>query len=337
MGGLPSSIHKPIYKITFADGRYVEACGEHLWGTINGNNKYKVLTTTEILNSNFFKTKRLYVPLCKPIEDKGNANLPLHPYVLGAILGDGNISHKSVKISSADVEIINRVESFLPEGHTIQKIPSSKYEYSITTAAGKANGVTNILRELGLQGSGSFTKFIPEPYKFTSIENKLLLLQGLFDTDGSVNKGNGIIYYTISPELASGVAELIRSLGGMCSIGIKKSPKYTYKDEVRYGQDCYVLNVQRLPLAIKKQLFSLPRKLDLISAGQYDNSGKLRIDTIEYVGDKDCWCISIDSEDKLYLTNEYIVTHNTFTALALASKLKEKTLVVVHTVALRLS
>ena len=326
---------KPIYKITFADGRYVEACGEHLWGTINSGNKYRVLTTTEILNNNFFKTRKLYVPLCKPIEDKGNTSLPLHPYVLGVILGDGCIAQKSVVISSADIEIVNRVESFLPEGHTIKKLPSAKYEYSVTTTVGKVNGVTNTLRQLGLQGSDSFTKFIPEVYKFTSLENKLLLLQGLFDTDGTVNKGNGIEYYTISPELASGVAEIVRSLGGMCSIGIKKSPKYTYKGEVRYGRDCYVLCVQRLPLYLKKQLFSLPRKLDRISAGQYDNSGKLRIDSIEYVGHKDCWCISIDSEDKLYLTDEYIVTHNTFTGLAIAAKLKQKTLIVVHTVALR--
>ena len=327
--------NKPIYKLTFSDGRSVEACEDHLWGTINGNNKYKVLSTKDILQSTFFKNKRMYVPLCSPINDTNNTALPIHPYVLGVILGDGGITHGTIKVSSADIEIINRIRSFLPPGHYIEKIPSAKYEYIITSDIGKPNEVLNSLRDLGLQGCNSFSKFIPKEYIFTSLENKLFLLQGLLDTDGSVNKGNGIMYYTISPKLSESVAEIVRSLGGICTIGLKKSPKYTYKDEVKYGQDCYVLNLQRLPLELKKQLFSLPRKLDLISAGQYDNSGKLRIDKIEYVGDKDCWCIAIDSIDKLYITNQYIVTHNTFSALALASKLKQKTLVVTHTVALR--
>jgi hypothetical protein len=298
---------KPIYKVTFADGRHVEACEEHLWGTIDENNKYKVLNTKEILNNKFFKNKELYVPLCSPIEDN-TSKLPLHPYVLGAVLKEGNITHKNVKISSTDIEVINRVKLFLPEGFTIQK---TKHEYSIT------GGVANILREMGLHERNSF---IPEVYKFTSVQNKLFLLQGLFDTDGDVN--NGITYYTTFSQLANGVAEVVRSLGGMCNI------------EYRNEND-YVLNIQGLPLYLKKQLFSSSKKSDFISAEPYDDLSKLRIDSIEYVGNKDCWCISIDSEDKLYLTDQYIVTHNTFTALAIAAKLKQKTLIIVHTVALR--
>lgn len=326
--------NKPIYKFTFADGRTVEACEDHLWYTVNANKVNKVLSTKEILNSNYYKRKKLYIPLCSAIEDINTNNLPIHPYLLGVILGDGCISHNQIVVSSKDEHILNRVRELLPPNHYIKFVPNTNCAYRITSDIGKPNILLNKLRDLGLQGTKSNSKFIPEEYIYTSLENKLQLLQGLIDTDGYVDKDNKIEYYTVSKALAETFASIIYSLGGQCSIGVKK-PTYTYKGELKSGQDCYVLRPQRLPYDLKRKLVSLPRKLELIRNGQYDNSNTLRINDIEYVGNKDCWCISIDSANKLYLTNNYIVTHNTFTGLAIAGKLSQKTLVVVHNQVLR--
>ena len=84
-------------------------------------------------------------------------------------------------------------------------------------------------------------------------------------------------------------------------------------------------------MKLKENFFSLPRKKERIKAGAYDNSGKILVKSVNFLNKQDCSCISIYSEDKLYLTDNYIVTHNTFTAIAIATKLKQKTLVIVHT------
>lgn len=327
--------NKAVYKITFQDGRVVEACGEHLWETINDNKVTKIMTTEEILQSNYFKRKKLYIPLCSPISDDNDNKLPLHPYLLGFLLGDGGFSARSIMFSTADNEIIDKLRTIIPKDHSINH--ASNYDYRIVGAQGGSpgcNSIINYFKQVGLMGCTSENKFIPEEYEFISLENKMQLLQGLFDADGYVDNGNKIEYCTTSLELANSIAKIVFSLGGQCSIRSKKT-SYTYNGEKLRGKLAYILCVKRLPYDIKTQLFSLERKKSKIRPGQYDNSNKLRIESIEFKGFEDCWCIAIEGSSKLYLTDNYIVTHNTFTGINLAKKLGQKTLVVVHTVDLR--
>jgi Type III restriction enzyme, res subunit/LAGLIDADG-like domain len=321
--------NKDIYKITLEDDRVVEACDEHLWKTINPNGLEKILTTKEILNCNYYtKGRGMYLPLSSPIEGEISNHI-IHPYLLGVILGDGGISSNAVMISSADTEIIEKLQKLLPKGHNIAHV--ANYDYRITGPTGLigSNIILNELRRLNLMGTKSNSKFIPEEYKNLTLQNRLYLIQGLLDTDGCVDKGNTIDYNTVSKQLAADFRDLIFSIGGVCSQREKNT-----SCNGKAGQLCYELSPKKLPFDIKQQLFSLKRKVARIKPGQYDNSGKIKIKSIVLDRQEDCWCIAIDSVDKLYLTDNYIVTHNTFMALALAKKLGQKTLIVVHTLAL---
>lgn len=321
---------KDIYRLSLSDGRSVDACDEHLWSVIKHTGyKQQVINTKGIIEA-LEKGHRVYLPLPSIIDDAPRSHI-IDPYLLGFLLGDGSISTRSISFSSADEFIVEKVQSLLPEGHNV--VYSSQYDYYIT-ADGKTNLVTQELRRLNLLGSRSHTKFIPEEYLNDCIDNKLRLLQGLFDADGDVETKGYIAYCTGSEQLMADVVSIINSLGGTAQIQ-SRFPNYTYKGEKRAGKISYRVRPSKLPLEIKMQLFSLPRKVERIKANKLDNTQKVTIKEAKYVGKMDCACIALDSEDKLYLTDHYIMTHNTFTGLAIAGKLKQKTLIVCHTVALR--
>lgn len=328
------SEYEPIYKITLQDGRVVKASGNHLWKTVDRNNRVRLLTTENIIGDSYFKAGRLYLPLTKPIGND-DIDLPIDPYLLGILLGDGCII-TSVGVSTADIEVVSKLENILPDNCKITKIPNNKYDYRIISSTPGKNELKDELAKLKLLGLKSHEKFIPKEYLLASLSQKLQLIQGLLDSDGTVDKtGNKIEYFSTSKKLAEDFQYLMFSLGAQCPIRLKTNIKYTHNGEVRDGKDCYIVSPQRLPLVIKTELFSLTRKRDLIKAGQYDNSNKVKINKVELIGYEECWCISLDDEENLYLTDNYVVTHNTYSAIALASKLKQKTLVITHTIELR--
>lgn len=306
---------KPIYRIYLKDGRFVDACDEHLW-KFETERKTFIGQTKDIPNLLKNNRDRLYLPLSAPIYEEPKT-YSIHPYIIGALIGDGSLTVENrVIISSADSFIINKIADLLPEEVLIRKIPSSKYEYSIVSKnTNSCNFIATQLKILGLAGKSSYTKQIPLEYMSGSLEDKLNLLQGLFDTDGTVDTKNSIEFSTTSLMLANQVSELIYSLGGACSIKSRMG-SCNGKDTVTN----YRIRPSKLPLELKTKLFSVPRKVERIRAGQYDNSKNIKIDRIEYIGLMECWCITIDSDDSLYLTDNYIVTHNTFITSYLAYK-----------------
>lgn len=321
---------KNIYRVFLKDGRSVDCCDEHLWNVIKRTGPQVTINTKELIQLVNNKT-RVYLPLPSvPIGDKEKSHL-IDPYLLGLLLSDGSISTNSIGFSTSDKFIVDKVQSLLPSKHNV--IYSSNYDYYITSEDGN-NLITKELRRLSLLGTRSDTKFIPEEYLIDSVSNKLRLLQGLFDGDGDVEKEGYIAYTSTSKELIANIVELINSLGGTANVQTRTT-KYSYKGEKLEGKVSYRIRPSKLPLYIKKQLFSLPRKLNRVQPNSLDNTAKVAVEKVEYVGVMDCACIEIDSTDKLYLTDNYIVTHNTFTALAIAGKLSQKTLIIVHTLALR--
>lgn len=323
---------KPIYEITLIDGRITHACGEHLWEVFVNRDKHTtLLTTEELLNkSRLLKEGRLYLPLTSPIDDCAKEHV-INPYLLGLLLGDGGLT-AGVIFSTADKELINIIQDLLPEGHYINHI--SNYDYSITSSVGQPNLILNELRRLGLMGCKSNHKFIHEEYKFDSLLNKLSLIQGLLDSDGCIEDSGKIEFCTTSKKLMDDFCEIIRSLGGSASV-TSRITQYTYNNEKKDGICSYRCRPTRIPYEIKKELFRLKRKKEKIRLGKLDNLEKLGIKSIELLKPDDCFCIEIDCPNHLYITDDYIVTHNTFASLAIAGKLAQKTLVVVHTVPLR--
>lgn len=308
-----------IYKVTFSDGVSTECCGEHLWNVQSAVSKkrregWKTKSINELKelklkdkngNSNW------YIPITQPVDFRLNESftLPIDPYVLGAILGDGCITDGTPRITGIDKEILNEVKKF----HSLNNTKGA-IDYRITEGKGRGeNKLTTNLQRLGLWGCNSHTKFIPWIYLYTSIEERLRLLQGLMDTDGSIwgDKNTVTEFSSVSKDLIEGVKFLVESLGGVGRI-----------QERKIG---WRLNIN-LPGTINP--FKLLRK-----AIKYEERDRKYLPTraivnIEFIGTKEAVCILIDHPSHLYLTNNFIVTHNTAIAIAQAERYNERVLFV---------
>lgn len=319
---------KDVYQISFSDGTKTECCLDHLWFTQTEKERHhrkkedrkryktpkigQIRTTLEIQQSLLSSrgTKNHCIPITQPIQFADeHQNLKIHPYLLGVLLGDGCIKYSTPKITTADKEIIEKIKTVLPISCFVSQ--QQEIEYSIPSVEGYrlGNPLTKALKEYSLYGLDSSMKFIPDDFKFTSLENRLELLKGLMDTDGSVNRHSSYFYST-SKKLADDVRFLVESLGGICFLNIRK-PFFEYKGEKKQGKDCYVLTVV-LPAHINP--FFLPRKANaVIPKTKY--SPQRYIVEIKKTRKAECQCILIDSPEHLYLTNNCIVTHNTSLAV----------------------
>jgi phosphate starvation-inducible PhoH-like protein len=175
--------------------------------------------------------------------------------------------------------------------------------------------VTAVLRDLGLAGTRSATKFVPKPYLHGSATVRAELLKGLLDTDGGPVLQSGrscrVQYVTTSPRLRDDVVFLVRSLGGVAywrtRAAAGRRPGFANGRPVPYKNDAFVVDI-RLPVGIPP--FRMTRKRDL-----FDVSGGGRpmrhIESIEHVGVQEVQCIQVASEDSLYVTDDFLLTHNT--------------------------
>jgi superfamily II DNA or RNA helicase len=361
---------KDLYRVTFNDGASVLVCKEHLFSvksrsfgfnTNNSRNKEGiVLSVEQMLNNDLFleingsknninkkyKFKTYYketggnnkwqIPMVKPIEFNSN-ELELNPYLLGLILGDGGITQKGVSFTTEDVEIIDYIKPILPENSQITENKNSKYGYRLTKKTGHTNPIIQILKELDLMGCGSHNKFIPTIYKYSSINDRLEILKGLMDTDGTCSigkKGNfeGTEFSTVSERLCDDVIEIVHSLGG---IARKKSrtTNYTYKGEKKEGKKSYRVNI-KLPSGMNP--FKLKRKYDLYNTPEKYKVGRY-IKDIKFEGSGEAICISVDSPDKLYVTEHAIVTHNTTSTIIAALETGAKKILIICPASLKIN
>ena len=328
---------KDIYKITFSDGRTAESCKEHLWNIYgkfgetyrtskNYRNRRLATKTVDLewimkkmkSNKNFVAR----IPMISPAKTQ-DINLPVNPYLLGLIIGDGSIGPTKLCMTSADQYIVDKMNAVLSHDFECHLRPAagSTIDYGIKmNKRGKYHPVRLALEDIGLKGCLSNTKFIPELYKQSSVNQKLSLLAGLIDTDGYVTDNGSISYTTVSSTLAHDVQEIVRSIGGWAKICHSTNRTYKYKNEVRNCQDSYTVSIRYTD---PTQLSNLPRKKDLISNDyQYANL-KLAIKHIEYSRTVDAQCIMIDHPDHLYVTDNYVVTHNTAIVEGLAQNLAQ--------------
>lgn len=298
---------KAIHRVEFSDGSSTECCDEHLWEVNTFLRRWRkqpprILPLKEIRQhlTDSAGNRRHFIPMVQPVEFK-EGHLPLHPYLLGALLGDGGIAH-SVMFSTTDGELIEKLKGLLPQGTQINH--RDRCDYRITgLGRGKSNSVMNALRELGLMGKKSGTKFIPKSYLYSSSQSRTHLLQGLLDTDGHVRPAdNNIEFTSVSRQLAEDVRELVLSLGGTARIRVKRTP----------CQLAYRMSIALPPTILP---FSLSRKASIYHPREkYPPSRSIK--SVVYVGIKEAQCIRVAAIDGLYVTDDYIVTHNTVEALA---------------------
>lgn len=305
-----------VWRITFADGRTTECGKEHLWKVQtkpywDGYGQFKVMTFGEIMQE-MERGRKVALPMCGGVEFEGS-ELPIKPYTLGALLGNATIYEKQKPVlCSDDIEIVNRIAL---DGYDVKTYECAPRYYHIGHPS-----IIRTLKSLGLAGKYSWEKFVPECYKVAPVEDRIKLLQGLFDTDGTVSgKNRESSYSTTSEQLAKDIQWLIWSIGGKAKIAKYDVNKYTYKGEIRYGRTVYLV---RIATENNKQVYSLGRKKDIArtSNGKGNQIVRNIITSYEYVGKKQCRCIRVSSPDHLYITDDFVVTHNTFGALLAAMK-----------------
>lgn len=182
-----------------------------------------------------------------------------------------------------------------------------------------SNGDMAIRETLKLQDKKSIEKIIPEIYRNGSTEQRWNLLQGLMDVNGTIEKDDSVTYTTSSKKLAEDIQYIVRSLGGICKI-ITKKPSYIHNEEKQEGNINYILQIR---LKETSRVFTLSSKKDIVdSKNQYNEDLKLQIISIEYSHDEEATCIAVDNEDRLYVAEDFVVTHNTYIACKALSELK---------------
>lgn len=330
MDGTPSNVtgvypqgKKIIYSVMCSDGRVTQAGADHLWRVYIANaqkgKRWKTLTTTELKWYVERNQSRAYLPLC--LSEQGNdVDLPIDPYLLGVLLGDGGMSGSGINITKLDEDLFTNVSERLPEG--LKFVARDHKTRGIVKADGWShNSLRANLKAMNLMGTRSWEKYIPDEYLNASHQQRLDLLNGLLDTDGyvsakdqpgSVRKSGSISFTSTSVRLSKAVQHLVRSLGGVASI-TPKVKSFTYKGEKKHGRQVWQVNIRHPKPSI---LFKIERKKKRCSDdGQYSDILKLRVTSVEPVGVEETQCISIDHPDRLYITDDFIVTHNTYSAL----------------------
>lgn len=342
------------YRVTFRNGASVVCNDEHLWTYKHGNgNGGKHWKTTELKNlidkgiSRVDKTGRTVhkfkVPTNEAIESKP-IEYQTHPYLVGAFVGNGSLMNDALILSSNDKFIDNKIGEILdsPElfydKHSydvVFRLPEYKRQGLHRSRINyHAKDVFGHLPEI--YQKKSHEKSIPSIYKQGSIEQRWDLIQGLFDTDGSIDK-NGtrykVRYDTTSSQLAEDIKEVLASLGFMSTIA-------SYQRNSREGIQNreYVVRV-KAQNKDKHLFFSTPKKKDV--ALEAKNFVKKRekkfdaigIESVEDLGtESEMQCIMVDDPEHLYcVTKDFIVTHNTELAKALCEGITgdEKNLIII--------
>lgn len=305
---------KPMYQLVLEDGRSLRVSEDHLnqvWvKTFNSNQaippvyEEKTLTTRELLDlplhkierrradrhSKGYETRRplVWIENCEPVRFP-EKDLPLDPYTLGLLLGDGSMAVKAS--GQFTVRLVAHRDDWLT------------YERQIPYALGRdqtdrrnANVVTRtllglkpVIAALGINTHGD-RKAIPYDYFFGSVEQRLALLQGLMDTDGTVSPAGKTTFSSNSLTLIEGIVSLVRSLGGTATL--RKSSAKGWQAHLKLN-----LPMFRLDRKLRRQK---THKHMLVAVG-----------SIVRITDEPSQCIAVDNEDRQFIVEDFVRTHNT--------------------------
>ena len=327
MGVYPQG-RKQVWYVRFKDGRVAKCCEDHLWSycTIGQQpnkkkqRKFYTKTLKELSKENLVNNDgayRILVPMNYAVEYE-EKEFYIPPYIMGLALGDGcfrqNDNSKSFRFSSADEFLPNYIGSQM---NWEVKKNSANYNWYFAFKEQQSHKnvwVEDFLKEYPeLFNTKSETKFIPQNYLHGSIEQRFELLNGLLDTDGNMGKNNHTItYYTISPQLRDDVVWLCHSLGFKTTVMVD-----SHKD-TSIG---YVIRIFGRP-EDKLKLFKLPRKKEIVKKW-YNTSKRKESNEFNPIIEIGCCgyteemtCFMVDNEEHLFLTEDFIVTHNTRNAVA---------------------
>jgi phosphate starvation-inducible PhoH-like protein len=316
---------KEIYRVYTQDGSSTLASGDHLWSVYTRKDRSsgkppRVLQTKEMIgNLRAAHYHRYELPLLSAPVSFAARPVPLDPYALGLLLGDGCVTCSTTpSFATTDPELAASLGQLIP-GVEVRRKTEVDYILNRITRPGEVitieNPVTGAMRRLGLAGTRSNTKFIPTDYLFNTPDVRLAVLQGLLDSDGGPVTQRGrtcrIQFSTASDRLRDDVVLVVQSLGGVIYQRTRpaagRKPGRARGRAVHHRSDAHILDI-RLPQGVVP--FRLARK-----AAKYDATGGGRpmrfVDRIESAGTEEAVCIQVAAADSLYVTEDFLLTHNT--------------------------
>ncbi|MCW2135011.1 FtsK/SpoIIIE domain-containing protein [Arthrobacter sp. VKM Ac-2550] len=248
------------------------------------------------------------VRLSEPAE-LAHADLPVDPYVLGAWLGDGSTG--TGIICAGKTEACTGADGITDQEHMIRQLTAAGYEGHALKCSDRLIGTYGL--RVALRGLGVlYRKHIPADYLRASAAQRLALLQGLMDTDGTVGKGKPI-FTQKNRGLALQVLELARSLGFKATEARYDS---WYKDDD--GERVMKGKVTAVAFHAGVEVFRLPRKA---VKQKLNASRRLRyVVDVRRVDPVQTRCIAVEHPSHLFLVEGFIPTHNTNLSRLIAGK-----------------
>ena len=300
--------NKPMYELVLQDHRRLKVSEDHLnqvhlkqFQSARTFSKYNLteqtLTTQELLKRPLFATdsKGSQRPLVW-VENTGamvwpdNQDILLDPYTVGVLIGDGSMNGKA----AGNVPVVLTAhEDDWP--HYEREIPYSlgkvyRDKRNPATISRSIQNISTFISMHGLDTHGS-CKRVPEEFMFGSIAQRLALLQGLMDTDGTCTKDGKASFCSASRGLVEDVMWLVRSLGGQA--------RWVNKGNNRAFQ---------CSLRLDRPLFRIARKLERQGPMRNDKMAIIAINRIE---DEPSQCIAVDNKDRQFAAADFFRTHNT--------------------------
>lgn len=302
-----------LLRVTFNDGSETVCCADHLWkckprearfprgSKSEEPGEWEVLSTGEILRRwgpHPRPVQRVAIPLVEPIRFPP-ATLPLDPYGLGVLLGDGCFRGGSVSFTCEDVEVADEMAR---RGWDLAR------QESRDVPTWGVRGVLPALRKLGLMGLYSHDKHVPDAYLLGSPGQRLSLLRGLMDTDGTAAKRGSVSFSTTSENLRDAVVDMVRGLGGVVNSVNPRTTHYRHKGEKIDGRTSWRVRFRLIDACP----FTLERKAERWAEDRGRRRPERLMVAIEPAGRGSATCVTVDSPDGTFVTRDHVVTHNSF-------------------------
>ena len=328
VSGLFPQGRQQAYRVTFSDGRATECTYDHLWRVhCRSWRAPRTLTTGQVAALLRRRRYQHRLEIDTPMGDFGQeTRLPIDPWVLGTLVAAGTLAGSSLRVSVTDPEILVRLEERITDRFALRAAGVSGWSI-VSSATGHRGGMPEAAPHAFIAALCGFhlwdvtgeDTFIPERYLNAHRQARLDVLRGLLDVAGEVEHRGSVRFRSASERLTHDVAALVRSLGGWCSVRQWPTPEGV--------KPTYVCTIQH-PDA--KSLFSLSSKLHRALTAPRPEWRPMFV-SIERTRVTETQCIAVTHPSRLYLTDDYVVTHNTAFALNIAQyvgvHLRQKVLV----------
>lgn len=283
------------FRVRFADGTDVVASEGHLWASSVAGGPVRVRTTAQLAAC----TSPVSVPrVSGPLQWRSGGELPLDPWVLGYWLGDGDARNATITVGDQDVEAFHLSLPLLWTTTRCSNQRTPRFYVHTPGPSRRTVGLKGLLRRIGVLGD----KHVPEQYLDASLDDRVMLLRGLMDSDGWAGQSGKCVFSNSDPGLLDAVTRLLRSLGERTS-GVK----WTIDERSRTGRTG---KVHWTPKLVNP--FSYSRKAIRTEASLARPVGRVRVVSIEEAPSVPVRCIAVDAPDHLFVVGDgCVLTHNT--------------------------